>query len=386
VSTPVPQSTQICTDVGETSTSPSRPRRWRLIWTAVGVVVVAGVSIAVANPFGGGPSSSGVVDNSYPVSVTHVRLGSLSAQVVGLGSLTYAAQPDGSPYAVVNRARGTITSLPATGQVIKQGQVLYEVSNSPVILMNGSTPVYRSLSAGDRGPDVRELNADLVAMGYATRSALNPSSDYFGPATASALARMQGALGVSGTGTLPLGQVVFLPAPLRITQVNATLGGNADAGGTVLHATSTVRQVQVNIDATQQSSLKVGDPVLITLPNYQDTPGVVSSVGTVASWSNSSTPTIPVDIALEHPQDAGSLDQAPVRVQISTAGVSNALIVPVTALVPQNGGGYAVETVDARGIHHLVPVTLGLFDDADGLVQVMSQHLSAGQPIVVPAT
>jgi multidrug efflux pump subunit AcrA (membrane-fusion protein) len=73
-------------------------------------------------------------------------------------------------------------------------------------------------------------------------------------------------------------------------------------------------------------------------------------------------------------------------VQISTAGVSNALIVPVTALVPQNGGGYAVETVDARGIHHLVPVTLGLFDDADGLVQVMSQHLSAGQPIVVPAT
>jgi multidrug efflux pump subunit AcrA (membrane-fusion protein) len=180
--------------------------------------------------------------------------------------------------------------------------------------------------------------------------------------------------------------VAFLPAPLRVTQVNATLGGYADAGGTVLHATSTARQVQVKIDATQQSSLKAGDPVLITLPNYQDTPGVISSVGTVASGSNSSTPTIPVDIALKHPQDAGSLDQAPVRVQISTAGVSNALIVPVTALVPQNGGGYAVETVDAHGIHHLVPVTLGLFDDADGLVQVMSQHLSAGQAIVVPAT
>jgi len=74
---------------------------------------------------------------------------------------------------------------------------------------------------------------------------------------------MQGALGVSGTGTLPLGQVVFLPAPLRITQVNATLGGNACAGGTVLYATSTARQVQVTIDATQQSSLKAGDPVLI---------------------------------------------------------------------------------------------------------------------------
>src|SRR6266516_3278116 len=388
MSTPTPQSAQIRADTPEASApAPPRRRRWLLIWTATGVVVVvvAAVAIGVANPFGGG-ASTGVVDNSYPVGITHVRLGSLSAQITGVGSLGYAAQPGGSPYAVVNRARGAITSLPEIGQVIKQGQALYEVSNSPVILMNGATPVSRSLSVGDTGPDVRELNSDLVAMGYATRSALNPSSDYFGPATASALARMQGALGVNRTGTLPLGQVVFLPAPLRITRVNATLGANADAGATVLHATSTARQVQVNIAATEQSSLKAGDPVLITLPNYQDTSGVVASVGTVASGSGSSSPTIPVDITLRHPQDAGSLDHAPVRVQISTSGVNNALIVPVTALLPQTGGGYVVETVDAHGIHHLVPVTLGLFDDADGLVQVMSQHLSVGQAIVVPTT
>jgi multidrug efflux pump subunit AcrA (membrane-fusion protein) len=93
-----------------------------------------------------------------------------------------------------------------------------------------------------------------------------------------------------------------------------------------------------------------------------------------------------VNITLKNPQDAGSLDQAPVRVQITTSGVNNALIVPVTALLPQTGGGYAVETVDARVVHHLVPVTLGLFDDADGLVQVISKQLSAGQAIVVPST
>jgi multidrug efflux pump subunit AcrA (membrane-fusion protein) len=349
------------------------------------VVVVAAVAIGVANPIGGG-APPGVVDNSYPVGVSHVRLGSLSAQVTGVGSLGYAAQPGGAPYAVINWATGTITSLPEIGQVIKQGQPLYGVSNNPVVLLNGATPVSRSLSAGDTGPDVQELNADLVVMGYASTSALSPSSDHFGPATRSALARMQGALGLNRTGTLPLGQAVFLPAPLRITQVNATLGASASAGATVFNGTSTVRQVQVNIDATEQSSLKAGEPVLITLPNYQDTSGVVASVGTVANGSGSSSPTIPVDITLQHPQDAGSLDQAPVRVQISTSGVSNALIVPVTALLPQTGGGYAVETVDAHGIHHLVSVTLGLFDDADGLVQVMSQHLSAGQAIVVPTT
>lgn len=386
MSTPTSESSRIRADTAEASApAPVRRRRWRLIWTATGMAAAAAVAIGVAKPFSNG-ASTGVADNSYPVGITHVTLGSLSAQITGVGSLTYAAQPDGSPYAVVNRASGTITSLPETGQAIKQGQALYEVSNSPVILMNGSTPVSRSLSAGDTGPDVRELNSDLVAMGYATRAALNPSSDFFGPATASGLARMQGALGLNRTGTLPLGQAVFLPAPLRITQVNVTLGANADAGTTVLQATSTAHQVQVNIDATEQSSLKAGDPVLITLPNYRDTTGVVANVGTVASGSGSSSPTVPVDITLQHPQDAGSLDQAPVRVQISTSGVNHALIVPVTALLPQTSGGYAVETVDAHGIHHLVSVTLGLFDDADGLVQVISQHLSAGQAIVVPTT
>jgi peptidoglycan hydrolase-like protein with peptidoglycan-binding domain len=377
-------------DLASAAPGGRRPLRWRrgrLVWAALGAVVVtAVVVVTAADPFaGGGNAGGGVAGNSSPTSIAHVRQGSLSAQVTGVGALGYAAQPDGSPYTVVNRAGGTITALPGVGQVVRQGQAIYWVNNHPVVLLNGSTPASRPLSAGASGPDVAELNADLVALGYATRSALGSSSDYFGPATAAALVRLQGALGQAQTGSLALGQAVFLPGPLRITQRNALLGANADPGATILRATSTRRQVLVNIDATQQSSLAVGDPVLITLPNYQDTAGVVASVGTVANGSGSSTPTIPVSITLEHPQDAGSLDQAPVRVQITAAGVTNALIVPVTALLPQNGGGYAVETVGSSGVHHLVPVTLGLFDDADGLVQVFSQHLAAGQAIVVPA-
>ena len=38
--------------------------------------------------------------------------------------------------------------LPQIGQVISQGQVLYRVDDSPVVLLYGSTPAYRSLSAG----------------------------------------------------------------------------------------------------------------------------------------------------------------------------------------------------------------------------------------------
>jgi hypothetical protein len=65
--------------------------------------------------------------------------------------------------------------------------------------------------------------------------------------------------------------------------------------------------------------------------------------------------------------------------------VTNALVVPVDALLAQSGGGYAVEVVDSDGIHRLEDVSLGLFDDVDGLVQVTGSGLVAGQRIVVPA-
>jgi hypothetical protein len=61
-------------------------------------------------------------------------------------------------------------------------------------------------------------------------------------------------------------------------------------------------------------------------------------------------------------------------------------VVPVTALLAQSGGGYAVEVVDGHRIHHLVEVDLGLFDDADGLVQVTGGELHAGENVVVPGT
>ena len=93
-----------------------------------------------------------------------------------------------------------------------------------------------------------------------------------------------------------------------------------------------------------------------------------------------------------YPAGTGHLDQAPVQVSITTATVSGVLIVPVDALVSlavrgdgEAGGGYAVEVVEPGGTHELVAVTLGLFDDAGGTVQVSGAGLDAGQHVVVPA-
>lgn len=319
------------------------------------------------------------------ISLGSITEGPLASQVNDSGTLGYAAQADGSPWTVVGRAEGAYTALPAVGDVVRCGQVLYRVSEEPVVLLCGSTPVYRALTEGDSGPDVTELNRSLVALGYATRSELDPASDYYGAATADAVQRFQDHLGVDQTGSVALGAAVALPGPLRISRVMATLGSTAAPGAPVAEATSTARQVLVNLDASQQSTVHRGDRVAITLPDGDVTPGRVSRVGSVASGGAGGA-TIPVSIALDHPRRAGHLDAAPVEVQITVAGVSHALIAPVTSLLALAGGGYALEAVNARGAHRLVPVTLGLFDDAQGLVQVSGAGVRAGMRIVVPST
>jgi hypothetical protein len=297
------------------------------------------------------------------------------------GTLEYAGS-----YGVVNQASGTVTLLPRIGQVISRGDVLYRVVGKPVVLLYGPVPAFRALKEGMTGKDVRQLNENLVALGYATSAVLDPGSAHFGWETKYALERLQDGLHIKKTGTLELGQAVFLPRPLRVTKVMATLGAAVAPGAVVAQASSNTRRVKVDLDAAQQSSVKPGDRVAITLPNGHTTPGAVTSVGRVATSDGSSgTPKVPVYIAPRHPRDTGTLDQAPVSVQITTASVKSAFVVPVDALLALAGGGYAVEAVGAGGVHHLVPVTLGIFDDADGLVQVSGSRLAAGQRIVVPS-
>jgi hypothetical protein len=211
-------------------------------------------------------------------------------------------------------------------------------------------------------------------------------------------------------GTLGLGQAVFEPTAVRVTTLSAQPGGVTQSGQTVMQATSTTRQVVVALDASHQSDLAVSEKVTITLPNNRITSGVVSSVGSVAtcpsstaggsnsssssaalgtdtcstSTGNSVTPSITVDVTPSDPAATGTWAQAPVQVAITTASVPSALVVPVTALLARSGGGYAVEVVDPDGTHGLASVSLGLFDDADGLVQVSGSQLSAGQDVVVP--
>ncbi len=156
-----------------------------------------------------------------------------------------------------------------------------------------------------------------------------------------------------------------------------------------MSATSTVRQISIPLDADQQSEVAVGDHVAITLPNNQITPGVIYFSRDSRHYAERQqlrrVPIITVLVKPTDPAATGSWDQAPVEVSITTGAVRNVLVVPVDALLALSGGGYAVEVAGGDGIRQLVPVSLGIFDDVDGLVQVSGPGLSAGQRVVVPA-
>jgi multidrug efflux pump subunit AcrA (membrane-fusion protein) len=365
---------------------------------ALAATLLASLAIIILPSAGGSSEPAG---GNVPATAT-VERGRLALQVSASGTLTYAAQADGSPYSIVNQAAGVLTALPSVGDEVKCGQVLYRVDGHPVALLCGSTPLYRSLSEGMKGWDVKELNRNLVDLGYAEATELDPSGN-FRSETRSALKDLKDDLGLARTGTLSPEQAVALPGPLRISSVSAALGGAAQTGAPIAEATSTARRVEVDFDPSQAEGVKVGDRASITLPNNRTIPGVVARIGTLVADDGSesgsgstggsgsgggSSPagaTVPVFIKLKRDGDVRGIQEAPVQVSIITGGVKNALSVPVTALLAR-AGGYAVETVDGGSERQLVRVDLGAFDHANGLVQVSGRGLRPGQRVVVPAS
>jgi hypothetical protein len=149
------------------------------------------------------------------------------------GTLSYA-----DPQTVFNRLSGTITWLPQVGHVVKAGQPLYRVDGEPVLLMNGSVPAYRELAASDSdGADIEQLNRNLVALGFAADGIV--IDDEWQPATSDGVELLQASLGESETGSLPLGQIVFLPGDQLVSTLDATVGSTGSGGATPAAAAAT---------------------------------------------------------------------------------------------------------------------------------------------------
>ncbi len=343
-----------------------RPARSAALPASLAAAALAGAVAAVA--IRGGQAAPAAVAPPPLTTAAVTRTDLVTTTLTG-GTLGYAATRP-----VVNLVAGIYTWLPRAGVTIRPGGVLYRVDNTPVTLMAGGTPAWRQFVLGmTDGPDVRQLQANLIAGHFADGLFTVPTGQYDW-LTADAVQRWQIASGMTATGWIPLGQVIFLPAAILVGGMNTAVGEGASDGQQPYQATTGQRTVTVPLNPSLPPA-SVGESVSIILPSQVSTPGKVTAIGAVSATSGQLT------VTPEQPQATGTGVNVGVQVSLAVQSARDVLAVPVSALLALAGGGYGLEVVAPSGAHHLVGVTTGLF--ASGEVQVSGPGITAGTRVVV---
>jgi multidrug efflux pump subunit AcrA (membrane-fusion protein) len=355
----------------------------RRIAIPVAAVALAAVAGGAAWTVAGEGSASGTHDTDRPTSTATVERRDLVQYETVQGTLGY-----GDSRTLYAQGGGTVTALRRPGTIVRRGEALYWRDGKPVTLMFGSVPMWRRLDrASPNGVDIRELERNLVALGYDPYDAIE-IDDSWDPATTAAVKRWQADLGLPETGAVEPGDVVFLPGSRRIGQQKTTLGAVLQPGAEVMDTTSMNRIVAIDLDADKRSLVRKGDKVRVDLPDGSTVRGTITSVSKVAETqqdpqTGEQTTTIPVKVALARGSKTGTFDETPVDVSLAKEKAKGVLSVPVSALLALAEGGYAVEVVNADGSTRLVRVVPGLY--ADSFVQITGRGLKQGMKVVVPA-
>jgi peptidoglycan hydrolase-like protein with peptidoglycan-binding domain len=266
--------------------------------------------------------------------------------------------------------------------VVRRGERLFAIDNEPVVLLYGSTPAWRSLGAGvDNGWDVKLLERNLDALGYEGFSV----DTEFTSATEDAVREWQADIGAVEDGVVDLGEVVFLPAAVRVDERLSAVGRPVAAGAEILAVGPNAPEVTVDLETDQLSLLEVGERVGIELATGDDTAGTVRSIGqedSSAGQQNAEEQTVPATIALRRTADVRGYAGSAVTVYVTTATSKDVLAVPVTALLALAGGGYAVQ-VQRGATLQTVRVEPRLYDDRQGLVEITATGLRPADRVVV---
>jgi hypothetical protein len=185
--------------------------------------------------------------------------------------------------------------------------------------------------------------------------------------------------GLPEDGTLEVGDVAVLSAPVRVDSLAVAVGDSAT--GQIMSVTSMTKVVTIQADVAEAGRLEIGDAATVRLPDGTETPGTVSAISKVAQTGADDagpggTATLAVTIALTKPSTVRRLDGADVEVNVAGETRTDVLAVPVNTLVALREGGYAVQLEDGR----LLAVETGLF--ARGMVEITGSGLSEGLKVV----
>jgi peptidoglycan hydrolase-like protein with peptidoglycan-binding domain len=366
---------------------------------AVGLLAAAGAATVAT----GGEDAADAQQASTGTGTTVIVRQDLVETQSADGALGYA----GERTAMTSRA-GTVTWLRAVGTTVKTDRRLFQIDGENVYLLDGTTPAWRTLEPGLTGEDVHQLERNLRRLGHDPDDEMDVDRTW-GTATTAAVQRWQDAKGLEETGEIELGRIVFEPGDRRIAEHLVTLGGSASGGagstgeagtqGTdggsgstseatasqsaVMTTTSTRKIVSVDLETAYAELARVGTTVSIELPSGEDVNGRVTDVGRVATVpegedAETSDATVEVTIRFAGKGRTSGLDQAPVDVEFERSRAKDVLAVPVTALLAQSGGGFAVEVRDG-GQRRIVPVETGLYTSSH--VEIEGEGLREGMSV-----
>jgi peptidoglycan hydrolase-like protein with peptidoglycan-binding domain len=372
----------------------------RAVLVAVAVLAGSGAVGALATGgIGGASADHRPAAAQRPATAKVERVNLVRSQTVpgtlGYGTATSVEHPasnGGIP-------GGRLTWLPAPGATVERGKPVYVVDEHPVPLLYGATPLYRDLSPGMDGQDVRVVEDNLTALGYTGFTV----DDHYTSGTADAVRRWQRDLGIPDTGTLGPGQAVVAPGPRRVAAVTAVPGRTA--AGPVLTWTGTERSIAVDLDVQYEDLVQSGTKATVELPDGTSVDAQVTEIGTAASaptgtgtgtnGGGSGAPAggasgppqagLPVTLAVPQQDKLGRFQAAPVNVTVVAETRPDVLAVPVNALVALREGGYAIEvagTPPPGAPADYRPVTLGMF--VNGRVEVSGPGITEGLTVVVP--
>ncbi|NNC79275.1 MAG: hypothetical protein HKN94_03890 [Acidimicrobiales bacterium] len=322
---------------------------------------------------------------------------------------------------VTASTRGTVTRNAEVGAAITLGDAIAEIDGQPVVALYGAVPQFRALdSNSDDGADIRQLEENLVALGYDPDGTVTVDEDYT-TNTGLMVERWETDLGFETPDTIvDAGQIAFVAGPSEVASRTA-VGSLVNTGQPLLTAVTLAKSgfvandaappadavtfpidddaetdeagrplsrweeaqgsISVEVDVDESDSFPLGLDVEVELPDGQVIAARVESVSDVARTLQQGQNSITVvDVAIQ-PLDEldSSFTTGPVVVRVEDQAIIGATVIPVRALVALAEGGHAVE-VEGRG---LVGVELGSFDD--GWVEITNGAIAPGETLTVPA-
>ena len=337
----------------------------RFILRVCATAVVGATFIAAAACGGAADQAAAGPDSAQVVVGAKTAIATLEPFTETLGAIGRVSARPGHIAALSAPAPSRIAKVyVAVGQRVAPGEPLIELEQSGfrAAAQSGAAAVTAAEQAAARA--TRLANEGIVPRKDAEQAAAE-------------LARARADL-VAAQRALEL-SVLRSPIGGVVTQLAASLGAGADVNVTLVEVADP-SALDVVLAVTPAEASRVRPGASVALREGQDASGVElgsGAVADVAATVDSATRSVAVRVRAPSTRRTLRIGET-VFGQIAVSTQQSAVTVPVEALVPE-GDGLKVFVVDAKGVAHARPVTVG---GKTSKLAMITSGLSAGERVV----